>query len=1311
MHRRIIPGTASDAGKTSKWYDFQQEIELTPGASRSSLKAGRAAAPLATFIKSATAIQPGFAWRLVMIVFSCLLRFAFGRLSIRNADHLQKALFVLACLCALPVFETYVPSQSAAQTISVASASAPRVLVTHAVDDVERTTLGGNTHPLVRRALDQGAAPSSLPMLHMILVLKRSAEQESALGALLDAQQTKGSPSYHQWLIPDEFGKEFGPADSDISAVEAWLESHGFKVESVSRGRTAIEFSGTAGQVQEAFQTSIHSYLLNGEQHWGNTADPSIPSALAPVVKGVLSLHNFPRRAQLTLRHAPPMALPGAQASSPLFTYTSGKSILYGLGPTDFATIYNVLPLWNAGIDGTGQTIAIVGETDIHLTDIANFRSQFGLPANPPHIIVNGTDPGISDGDEPEAVLDVSWSGAVAKNATIDLVASATTSTALGVDLSALYIVDNDLAPVMSESYGECEAQLGNAGNAFYNALWQQAAAEGITVVIAAGDGGSAGCDDFNTTAEASDGLAVSGTAATPYNVSVGGTDFDQTAMTASNYWSSTNSATTGASALGYIPETTWNQSCAAQGAGNCAVSGSGLNIVAGSGGPSRCNYVSGDGVCLAGNLKPSWQTGPGVPQDGVRDQPDVSMFASAGFNGSFYIMCEADLGFFGINSTLNLPCNLATDSFTGVGGTSAAAPVFAAIMAMVDEKTGTRQGNANYVLYNLAAQSGASCNSSTAPANGSSCVFYDITKGNDSVPCVGGPPNCGLATANSYGILVDPNNPTVPAWTTTAGYDLATGLGSVNAANLVKAWSSASFSATSTTLATLSPQNLVHGQTANVTITVAPKSGSGTPTGTVALMAAANGSAASVTDFTLVNGAAVGTTTLLPGGTYNVTAHYPGDGTFAASDSAPVQVTVGKENSQAVLSLESYNTTTRTFSPATSVPYGSIFYLRAQVTGAAGTACAPSPQQTQLACPSGSISLTQGGKPLDAGSYALNTQGYTEDQAYFGEVSAVGSYAIQGQYSGDASYNPGGPATMTFAVTPAQTAMNTLEISDLGQQYSPSGINYLADSGQSFEIDTAVTADSVLPPPTGSIAFLENGAAASGIVAYSPFSGSPNPWAYLSAQLTTSIDTPGTYTFTASYPGDGNYMAAQTQYSVNVVVSDSTFQITPPIPNVTVTAGQTGTTNVTLAMVDNFGGLVNVTCTLPATMAEATCPATSVAIGNTTTATAQLTITTTAAHPVTASVNPPASRGGKLPYGSAAVACVFLFLLPVRCRRKAWLLILIVVCVAGSGGCGKSSQSTTAKDQGTLPGTYTVNVTAVSQGITRTGTFTVTVQ
>jgi hypothetical protein len=623
--------------------------------------------------------------------------------------------------------------------------------------------------------------------------------------------------------------------------------------------------------------------------------------------------------------------------------------------------------------------------------------------------------------------------------------------------------------------------------------------------------------------------------------------------------------------------------------------------------------------------------------------------------------------------------------------------------MTLVNQKTGARQGNANYVLYYLAAQPGASCNSSTAPASGGSCIFYDITKGNDSVPCAAGSPNCGTAPAGGNGILVDPNNPTVPAWTTTAGYDLATGLGSVNAANLITAWNNASFSPSATTLVSLSPVSLTHGQAVNVSVAVAAKNGTGTPTGSVSLMATPNGSSVGVTDFALVNGSAAGTTTLLPGGTYNVTAHYPGDGSYAASDSAPVQVTVGKENSQTTLSLESYDITTQTFAPASSIPYGSIFFLDGQVTDAAGTPCAPSPQQTGIPCPTGSISLTQGGKPLDVGTYALNTLGFAEDQRLYGNIASVGSFAIQAQYSGDASYNPSNPATLSVVVTPAPTTMYPLEVLDLGQQYNGSGLNYLADSGQSFTLETAVMAYSVLSPPTGNVAFFENGAAISGTAVYVPFSGSPNPWTYLNAKLTTSIDTPGTYTFTASYPGDGNYAAAQDAYSTSVIVSDQTFLITPPIANVTVTAGQSGTTNVNLTKVDIFAGLVNVTCTLPAAMAEATCPAATANLGNNTTATAPLTITTTAPHTVI-----PSLAAGKRPSGFAVLACVFL-LLPIGFRRKLPLLMLFVVLAVGFGGCGGGSSP--PKDQGTPPGTYTVNVTAVSQNITRTGTFTVTVE
>jgi hypothetical protein len=1198
--------------------------------------------------------------------------------------------------------------------------AAPRRLITQPVDGARLTVLNGNTHPLARPKFDQGTAPASLPMQRMLLVLKRSPEQESALRTLLESQQDKASPNYHKWLTPEQFGKQFGPADSDLQTITAWLESHGFQVAALSKGRTAIEFSGSAGQVQQAFHTVIHRYAVNGEEHWANASDPSIPAALAPVVRGVLSLHNFPRRSYSTVQGIPMRTTPRQTAPLPLFTFTQQTTTYYGLGPTDFATIYNVLPLWNAGIDGTGQTIAIVGETNIHLSDVEAFRSLFGLPANDPTIILNGPDPGV-DGDETEALLDVSWSGAVAKNATIDLVVSASTETSLGVDLSALYIVDNNVAPVMSESYGECEATLGNAGNAFYNALWQQAAAQGITVLISAGDNGSAGCDDFDTEAAAVNGLAVSGFASTPYNVALGGTDFNQTPATAPTYWNATNDPTTGASAKSYIPETTWNDSCAGFGIGQCPDNSNYLNIISGSGGPSSCSTQDSGGTCLSGYSKPSWQTGTGVPSDGVRDLPDVSLFASNGFNNSFYIICEADAGFFGTQEI----CSLATNTFVGVGGTSASAPTFAGIMALVNQKMAAqglspRQGNANYVLYQLAAQSGASCNSSTVAVTGNSCIFYDITQGNNSVPCNPDTPNCGPAPAGGgFGVLVDPNNPANPAWLTTTGYDMATGLGSVNADNLVNHWTTATFTPSTTTLTNLSPASVTHGQPVSVSVTVAPQSGTGTPTGAVALMATPAGKSLGIDFFPLNSGVATGTTTLLPGGTYNVTAHYAGDSTFGASDSAPVKVTVGKENSLTQETLVALNPATYAFQPiGTTIPYGTIFFLRSDVTNEAGTPCAPNPQQTQVPCPTGSVSFTNNGKTLDAGTYALNTQGYTEDQTLASEFTALGSYALQAQYSGDNSYNSNTTtlnATVTLGVTDTE-----MEIPNLSQTYNGTTVVWIADSGESFNIGAVVYAWSILQAPTGAIALLENGNPLSGTISYIPRNGSISgnystgifEWAYLAGYLPLTIDTPGNYTFTASYSGDAYYMGTESAYSIPVTVLDTTFNISSPIPNVTITApGQSGTATVTLVGTDNFIGPINVTCALPAAMTEATCPsATTNLYGSS--VTAPLTITTTAPHQITSD-----RRAGVGMYGFGVLAGVFLFAIPfsnsgIR-RRRLPLALLLLGSVALIVSCGGGSSSTPPPqiDHGTPAGTYTVNVTATSTGITRTGSFNVTVQ
>src|SRR5579859_6939950 len=636
-------------------------------------------------------------------------------------------------------FILFIPPAKASQTTRAPAR------ITQAVDDGNRVTLRGNIHPLARSEYDRGLAPDSQPVRRILLLLQRAPEQELALRKLLDEQQTKSSPNYHHWLTPEQMGQQFGPADADIQAVNDWLTRQGFQVNRVTAGRTAIEFSGTAGIVRQSLHAEIHKYVVNGEEHWANAGDPQIPAALAPVVAGFASLNNFPRK-PLSHRLGTFSRSKITGEVRPLFTFGSSPT-KYAVGPGDFATIYNV-PSPTATTDGSGQTIAIVGDSNINIQDVRDFRTMFGLPAKDPVIILDGPDPGnLTGNEEGEADLDVEWAGAVARGATIDLVVSETTESTQGTDLSALYIIDINLAPVMSVSFGQCEAELGSGGNAFYNSMWEQAAALGITVLVASGDSGSAACDAFTNEKAAQAGLSVSGVASTPFNVAVGGTDFDD-AGTHSQFWSPTNSSLLQNSALSYIPEITWNDSCAQAGLTGCTgATASTRNLVGGGGGPSNCINPAGtfpSFTCSAvngitGYARPPWQTGVGVPADNARDIPDVSLFAADGKNGSFYIMCQSDA-----NKGSTTACNLSSPftNFVGVGGTSVSTPAFAGIMALVNQKTGQRQGNANYVLYALAARNGASCASNSAAVTNTSCTFYDTVTGNNSVACNGGTPN-----------------------------------------------------------------------------------------------------------------------------------------------------------------------------------------------------------------------------------------------------------------------------------------------------------------------------------------------------------------------------------------------------------------------------------------------------------------------------------------------------------------------------------------------------------------------------------------
>ena len=991
--------------------------------------------------------------------------------------------------------------------------------ITKAIDEAQRITLKGSVHPLARPEFDQGAVSDATAMNRMMLLMQRSPRQEAALRQLMEDQQSKDSRNFHNWLTPQKFGAQFGPADADIQTVTGWLTSQGFQNVRVGAGRTVIEFSGNVGQVRNTFHTEIHRYLVNGEVHQANANDPELPAALTPVVAGIVSLNNFPKQ---SMRHTVG-AFTRTADGRVISQLTGSTNQFFALGPADFAKIYNI----PANLDGTGSKIAIVGLSDINVQDVRDFRTLFGLPSNDPVIVHNGPAPGII-GEEGEADLDVEWSGAVAPMAQVDFVVSEDTKTVGGLELSALYVVDNNSDDIMSLSFGNCEKGLG-AENAFFNALWEQAAAQGITVTVSAGDPGSAGCDSFNTQTTASLGLAISGIASTPFNIAVGGTDFDDVG-TQPTYWNQNpgaNDPVTRLSAKGYIPESTWNDSCAATATTSnlttcAAASGSLLNIVAASGGPSTCGIVnSTTGACVSGYQKPSWQNGT-TPADGVRDIPDVSLFASDGpLSNSFYVVCQADA----LQAGSAPSCNSSggTFSFLGAGGTSASAPSFAGILALIEQGErnagrGGRQGNANFVLYKIAqTAAGKSCSSSartdpTQPAP-AGCVFNDVTKGNNSVPCAGGSLNCSSTTAGTNGVLFTTVGTTkTPAFTTTAGYDLATGLGTVNVTNLQLAWGAAvgTFKATATTTrvnGAITPVTISHGT--SVTLAATVTSGSGTPTGDVSfpLPTTANGGLANSGVFangpaTLSNGTATLATTLLPGGTYTVKAHYAGDGNFAASDDPTgVPVVVSKENSRLQYGIVTFGASGSIVSTnATSFAYGSPYILRIDILNHTTNACQPlaSGGVTTGCAPdaTGTVTITDSfngaaAAPLDTGTFVINSAGHSEDQPI--QLSA-GTHALSATYSGDISYNSAGPVADSLTVSKATTSTAVV----------PSVSSIV--SGGSVTLTANVTTNSNGAGPTGTVQFKNGATTLSTAVTCAPTDATTTTSASCTATLTTTL-------------------------------------------------------------------------------------------------------------------------------------------------------------------------------------------------------------
>jgi subtilase family serine protease len=975
-----------------------------------------------------------------------------------------------------------------------------RALITAAIDETKLSPVTGGLSARLKGASDLGVADVSQPSGRMLLMLKRSDEQEASLQSFLQQVHQQGSPQFHQWLTPSNFAQQFGANDSDVQQVTAWLQSHGMKVAGLVANRGAIEFSGSIGQVNEAFHTSIHKYNVQGETHVANATAAQIPSALAAAVAGVSQLNDF--------RPKPAIKLMGrakydvkTHTGVPQWTYGEGQGYapLYFLTPEDFSTQYDVKPAYTAGVTGVGQTIGIINDSNIDISLVNAYRKLFGLAANPPEVVIDGTDPGIN-GDAVEAYLDVENAGAIAPAATVKLYIASTEGELGdgGLSFSLLRAVNDDAATVLSLSFSTCEED-GTAYNQYTNSLWEQAAAQGQTVFVSAGDSGSEGCY----------GLGVNGFASTPWDIAVGGTDayftdYASGGASISTFWSNTNDASLG-SLQTKMTEQPWNGTQF------------GLNSTlydpvvdqpedtgSGGGGKSAC-AVGGDTfdpntglpICISGYPKPSWQVGTGVPNDGVRDLPDVSLFASNGYNGVIWPLCSEAGDCSETDPALN-------ETFVGgVGGTSASAPAMAGIMALVNQKYGP-QGQANYTMYALAAQ---------YPA-----VFNDVKVGSNNEPCA------SYYVGFTFGCALDKNDSyySYQEYPATTGYDLASGLGTVDVNQMLTNWNKVTYKTSATTLS-VSPTALTHGQNATFTTTV---TGTGTPTGAVSLVSSSTlPNNKGITAISLgTGGTGSEVVSYLPGGTYTIAGRYSGDGVNASSTSQPVTVTVNPESSTLAFTPQYFNA--NTFLPTTitanaQVPYGGQVLLDVQVEGAAGT---------QDGNPTGTVTFTDGTTSL--GTVAVSAGGTAE---FNGSFLTIGTHTISGTYSGDASYKGGTFGPITFSIVKMATYTDLFP--DLGAIYNVTANAYQYQAGQSATLEAIILAQvSGGLTPTGTVSF-QLGNATPLIATLVPGQDLELALASIASEVLSNLQV-GTYMLTVTYSGDANFSGSTTSQAILVVPS-----------------------------------------------------------------------------------------------------------------------------------------------------------------------------
>jgi subtilase family serine protease len=722
-------------------------------------------------------------------------------------------------------------------------------------------TLPGSLHPLAQARFDTGRMPANTPLKGMSLVFSRSAAQQADLDALLAAQQNPSSPLYHQWLSPDQFAARFGMAQADIDKVQNWLQQQGFSIDAVARSRNMIRFSGTTGQVEQAFQTQMHFYSVDGAQHFAPSTALTIPSALSSVVTAVRNLDDF--------RPRPMIRTSRAGQANPAFTSSVSGSVFFA--PGDIKVAYGINSLISAGNNGAGQSIVVAGQSSISKSDIEAFQTAAGLTVTDPNmVLVPGSgQPQAFAGDQGESDLDVEWSGGIAPGAQIFFVYTGS-ATNFGVFDSIEYAIDEKIGNIISVSYGACEPQMTMSTSTALDAVLQQAATQGQTIVAASGDAGSSACYISSTSTTppvaTQEELAVSYPASSQWVTGIGGTEITSANDASGNaYWPAKGTSDQLTSLIQYIPEVAWNDDTVAVGNGSTSLS------------------ATGGGVSTLYAAKPSWQTGvPGIPADNKRDVPDVSLYASPDLPG--FLFCTSDTSDWA--SGQQASCNsgfrdTATKDLTIAGGTSFSTPIFAGMVAVLNQTKGytSGQGLLNPTLYQLAS------NPTTYAA-----AFNDIATGDNKCPVSLGSAFCSTASSGSYA--------------TGAGYDLVTGLGSMNLGALATAWpaTTSTLIGTTTTLsaASASPNTSTDDV---ITITVASDTnGAATPTGNIILSVDGGGtpynsSGSSQTVALAANGTATYTANFAVAGVHTIVAQYAGDTTHAAS-SGTVSLSVGGASS-----------------------------------------------------------------------------------------------------------------------------------------------------------------------------------------------------------------------------------------------------------------------------------------------------------------------------------------------------------------------------------------------------------------------------